>query len=595
MKYTDGRIKALVEISTMITATDNFFEIKDKIIEKMLEVIIPAKACVNLFVNDNKCVHLICHSTLNFIPEFFKKNEKKQYYIPFESYPIYIHKAVQEKKVIWIKDIFNDERAKEERFVAENEGYKSRAVFPLISSNEVIGFMTCFFIEGSGNYTDHDIDFISSIASLIGLSVEITRKKKDSDFMIKKLRGSLNLINKATDELYKNSDLDSFLQSLSKQICNVTFSESALIVMRGLDKGIYHESMYGKSEYLKILAENIHLKLKQEKCKIINAEYFNEGDIPQLNEYKGIRTALYHNLVIDDVVIGYIAVTNASKYTEDDLKILNIFATQIIFAIERYKNASKLIEHKIIEKELELVQEKQVLIMPNNNITLSNNTKVSYYFYPTANLGGDFCDIFFINDHSLCIFIADVMGHSILANYFSAMIKGALKSCIDDKKTAAQVLTIINHNLYEDFNSLDIYATARLAIINMNTKSSNIANGGHHFPIGIKKTSSGIIAEEIVFSRGLPLGIFYDTEYKDDYYNVWEYELICIFTDGITEAYGTDGEMFGVDRLKEVLINNYNKSNDEINIKVREALFNHTNQEQLSDDMMLIIINNSYR
>jgi len=413
--------------------------------------------------------------------------------------------------------------------------------------------------------------------------------------MIKKLRGSLNLINKATDELYKNSDLDNFLRSLSKQICNVTFSESTIIVMKGLDKGTYHESMYGENEHLKIFAENIHLKLKQKKCKIINAKYFNEGDIPHFNEHKDIRTALYHNLVIDEVIIGYISAANASKYTEDDLKILNIFATQIIFAIERYKNASKLIEHKVIEKELELVQEKQALIMPNNNITLPNNAKVSYYLYPTANLGGDFCDIFFINDHSLCIFIADVMGHSILSNYFSAMIKGALKSCIDDKKTAAEILTIINHNLYEDFNSLDIYATVRLAIVDMNTDKSNIANGGHHFPIGIKKTESGIIAEEIVFSRGLPLGIFNDTKYEDDYYNVWEYELICIFTDGIIEAYGTNGEMFGVERLKTVLIDNYNEGNEKINIKVREALFNHTSQEQLNDDMMLIIINNSYR
>lgn len=592
MQYTDSRIRALVEISTMVTSTDNFFDIKDDIIEKMLDVIVPAKACVNLFIRDYKYAHLVCSSTLDFIPNFFKSNTEKEHHIPFDSYPIYIHEAIREKKIVWIKDIFKDERAKSERFLAQNEGYKSRAVFPLISSNEVIGFMTCFFIEESTQYTDEDIDFIASVASLIGLSIEITRKKRDSDFMIKKLRGSLNFINKATDELYKNLNLDNFLKPLSKQICNVTFSESAIIVMKGFDKGIYHESTYGKNKDLKVLAENLHIKLKEKQYKIINGKYFNEGNIPSFIKNGSIRTILYHNLVIDDIVIGYIAVANASRYSEDDLKILNIFATQIIFAVERYKNASKLIEHKMMEKELELVQEKQRLIMPNNNITLPNKTKVSYYFYPTANLGGDFCDIFFINDHFLCIFIADVMGHSILANYFSAMIKGALKSCIDDKKTAAEILTIINHNLCEDFNSLDIYATARLAIVDLKTHRTNIANGGHHFPIGIKKEGATIIAEEIVFHRGLPLGIFCDTKYEDDYYNVSDYELICVFTDGIIEAYGVDGEMFGIDRLKEILIDNYSKSNDEINDKIREELFIHTNQEQPKDDIMLIIMNN---
>ncbi len=592
MEHSDDRVKALLDISTMVTRSDNFYNIKDEIIQKMLKIIFPAKACVNLFGNDYKFANLVCSATLDFIPNYFKTNEKNQHKIPFETYPIYIHEAVNEKKVVWIKDIFNDERSESEKFLAENEGYKSRAVFPLISSNNVIGFMTCFFIESSEKYTDDDIDFISSVASLIGLSVEITRKKKDSDFMIKKLRGSLNLINKATDELYTNSNLDNFLRSICMQIKKITLSESAIIIMNGLENGKYHESIYGENKALRSFAENIHLKFTEKKSKSVNAKYFNEGDISEFYKGVNIKTALYHNLVIDHLVIGYIAVANASNYTNDDLKILNIFSSQIIFAVERYKNAAKLIDHKMMERELELIQEKQLLIMPNNNVTLPNKTKVSYYFYPTANLGGDFCDIFFINDHSLCIFIADVMGHSLLANYFSAMIKGALKSCIDDKKTAAEILTIINHNLYEDFNALDIYATSRLAIIDINTDCTNIANGGHHFPIGVKKVGSEIIAEDIVFNRGLPLGIFHDTKYEDDYYNVWDYELVCIFTDGIIEAYGADGEMFGVNRLKELLKKHYYKSNDEINIEIREALLKHTNQSEPNDDIMLIILNN---
>src|SRR5690606_22552884 len=114
-------------------------------------------------------------------------------------------------------------------------------------------------------------------------------------------------------------------------------------------------------------------------------------------------------------------------------------------------------------------------------------------------------------------------------------------------------------------NSLDIYATARLAIINLDLFSVNIANGGHHFPIGIKKKGDKIIAEELVFHRGLPLGIFSDTKYENDNYDASDYELICIFTDGLVEAYSPDGQMFGVEKLKQILINNYSKSNDEIN------------------------------
>ena len=43
------KMKNLVDISAMVTQSLNFFDIKDKIIEKMLEVVHPTKACVNLF------------------------------------------------------------------------------------------------------------------------------------------------------------------------------------------------------------------------------------------------------------------------------------------------------------------------------------------------------------------------------------------------------------------------------------------------------------------------------------------------------------------------------------------------------------------
>ena len=46
-------MKNLVDISVMVTQSTNFFEIKDKIVDKMLEVIEPTKACINLFYDNN--------------------------------------------------------------------------------------------------------------------------------------------------------------------------------------------------------------------------------------------------------------------------------------------------------------------------------------------------------------------------------------------------------------------------------------------------------------------------------------------------------------------------------------------------------------
>ena len=54
MQYNDERLRCVVEISALVTQSNNFFEIKDKIIEKMLEVVHPTKACVNLFYKNKE-------------------------------------------------------------------------------------------------------------------------------------------------------------------------------------------------------------------------------------------------------------------------------------------------------------------------------------------------------------------------------------------------------------------------------------------------------------------------------------------------------------------------------------------------------------
>ena len=66
------KMKNLVDISAMVTQSLNFFDIKDKIIEKMLEVVHPTKACVNLFYRNNyEYAYLVCSETLNEIPDLF--------------------------------------------------------------------------------------------------------------------------------------------------------------------------------------------------------------------------------------------------------------------------------------------------------------------------------------------------------------------------------------------------------------------------------------------------------------------------------------------------------------------------------------------
>ena len=123
MSNISKKMKNLVEISSLVAESTNFFDIKDKIIEKMLEVVFPRKACANLFYNnDYKHAYLVCSNSLEYIRQTFKSNDNRGVKFDFyRDYPDYIHEAVENKKIIYIKNVFEDERATKERNLASKE------------------------------------------------------------------------------------------------------------------------------------------------------------------------------------------------------------------------------------------------------------------------------------------------------------------------------------------------------------------------------------------------------------------------------------------------------------------------------------------
>ena len=360
MQYNDERLRCVVEISALVTQSSNFFEIKDKIIEKMLEVVHPTKACVNLFYKNNyKHAYLVCSETLDYISELYPMEYPRGVKIDFNEYPIYVREAVRERKIIYIENVFEDERAEAERELAKEEGYIGRIVFPLMINEKVIGFMTCFLTEEDS--LDNDIDFISSVASLISLSIEVTTKNNDIQMLINKLRGAIASINEATKKLYLNKDITSFLDHLSKQACNITKSKEALIIIDDEENKRQQFSSYSTNS-----EKNIDI------YSILN-EIVKCDSIGKFNNELGY---IYYKLKQKEKVVGYIICINSEKYTNDDLSILSVLVKQVSVAMQLYEYNQNEVKHQVLENELNLLSKQQKLIMNKGNKELSNNKEL---------------------------------------------------------------------------------------------------------------------------------------------------------------------------------------------------------------------------
>ena len=314
-------MKNLVDISVMVTQSTNFFEIKDKIVDKMLEVIEPTKACINLFYDNNfKNAYLVCSSTLDYIPKMFPKNSRIGTKLDFnESYPEYIHEAVRDKKIIYVENIFEDPKAIDERELAKMEGYSGRIVFPIVLNYNVIGFMTCFLTE-EDSLEEQEITFISSVVSLVALSIEITLENEHTKELIDKLRESISNINEVTTKLHLNNDVNEFMNYLNTQAQKLTKSEEGFIVIDDLNYDYKIFSAIENKKRKKINFQKILLKLHEYEQ---NGGYVNDETflVKVLDSY--IKQKSYCEKLINDLnnYKPYINIGQTVAQSDDSISI----------------------------------------------------------------------------------------------------------------------------------------------------------------------------------------------------------------------------------------------------------------------------------
>ncbi|MEG0051255.1 MAG: SpoIIE family protein phosphatase [Terrisporobacter sp.] len=587
MSQVNLKMKNLVEISSMVAESVNFFDIKDDIVDKMLQVVHPTKACVNLFYNnDYRYAYLVCSNTLEYIHEAFMPKDVKGVKLDFyEEYPDYIHEAVEEKKVVYIKNIFQDKRAEREVELAKKEGYIGRIVFPLILNKDVVGFMTCFLTEADV-MKEEDINFISSIVSLIALSIEITDKNKEKNLIINKLRNSLELISEATRKLYLNKNMDEFLVELSDLACKITNSKESVILV---DTKKFKDKKF--KTYCKICGEKIDSQsiIEYLLSKDDNGLYINDKNLIE-NMDANIKSYIFYRLSHENESIGVIVCINGKKYTDDDLSMLSILSKQVTVAIQLYGDSEQNVKHKLIAKELNILNNQQKLIMNDSKMDCNKEKELEFYHKPATVVGGDFYYAHKIDENRVAYILADVMGHGIVANYMVAMIKGSFKTLCHQYNTPGDIATNLNKILYDEFDKMGVFATCLISVFDVKENIISISNAGHYSPIFINK--EGQIIDSLNCKKGIPIGVLEDGVYHNNTFNIKECPMIFMFTDGTLEIKNENKEEYGLDRLREFVKNNYKCSRNTIIENLKKEIEEFSESDNFEDDILIVMLKN---
>jgi sigma-B regulation protein RsbU (phosphoserine phosphatase) len=246
-------------------------------------------------------------------------------------------------------------------------------------------------------------------------------------------------------------------------------------------------------------------------------------------------------------------------------------------------------EKERLQSELEIAREVQNQLFPRD-VPSSKSLELKGICTPARVVSGDYYDFMTLPGSELAFAIGDVAGKGISAALLMATIQSAMRTQLSATNgaapphySAATLVAQLNRQLYNT-TTPEKYATFFFAIYDEALRALTFTNAGHLPPFLVR---SGEFIN--LNPTGTVVGAFPFAKYEEKTVQLEEGDIVVAYTDGIVEPENPYGEMFGENRLKELILRHARAGSSEIIAKTMEAVIQWTASSELQDDMTMIV------
>jgi sigma-B regulation protein RsbU (phosphoserine phosphatase) len=279
--------------------------------------------------------------------------------------------------------------------------------------------------------------------------------------------------------------------------------------------------------------------------------------------------------------------------TSDQLGELAESFNRMTGNLERLLSVEK--EKERLQTELEIAREVQTELYPKS-APPNCGLKLTVRCDPARMVSGDYYDYEEIANRKLAFAIGDVAGKGISAALLMATLQATLRAqishyqptreneCSDVPELGtATLVSQLNRQLYAH-TSPEKYATFFFALFDEKTHSLTYTNAGHLSPLLFR--NGNVVT---LNSNGTVVGAFPSSRYDESCLSIEPEDLLVCYTDGITEPENAYGEMFGEERLIDLVKKHAHQDDQEIVRTVLETVRSWTGTPELHDDMTLLL------
>ena len=264
---------------------------------------------------------------------------------------------------------------------------------------------------------------------------------------------------------------------------------------------------------------------------------------------------------------------------------------ELLARIKTHVNISRLqTENLRLATELEVTRRLQQMILPRpEELAAIQGVEIVGFMEPAEEVGGDYYDVL-ETDGVVTLGIGDVTGHGLESGILMLMTQMGIRTLTEIRETnPIQFLTILNSTLYKNIERMNV--DRNLTLVLLNYYQGLLTISGQHEEILIVR-SDGNIERIDTMDLGLPIAL---DENITEFINSATVELktgdgVVLYTDGITETFNVDRQQYGLDRLCDVISENWQHPIEDIKQSVINDVLTFRGKEKQFDDITLLIL-----
>jgi serine phosphatase RsbU (regulator of sigma subunit) len=247
-------------------------------------------------------------------------------------------------------------------------------------------------------------------------------------------------------------------------------------------------------------------------------------------------------------------------------------------------------ENLRLSTELEITQRLQMMLLPKEKeLSEIEGLEIAGFMEPADEVGGDYYDV--LQHHGrITIGIGDVTGHGLESGVLMLMVQTAVRTLMENNETdPKKFFEVLNRTIYKNVQRMDSDKNLSLCLVDYHEGILSLS--GQHEEIVIVR-AGGEIERVDTIDLGFPIGL--EETIEDFIFQVEVHlhsgDVVILYTDGITEAENNLGVHYGLDKLCDIVQQNWQQSAKEIREAVIQDLRSHIGVEKVYDDITLVVL-----